>query len=353
MTKCFRNPAAASLPRRGITAWVLDKFEPEFDRYIDEQHDEQDAIIVPLRSGPIESYRWTTKHFRTVAQALFATWKRSLGSRRLAAQGAERQRALLKFDQALAEAFSRKIPHIADHLVVSQNLLPYLWQHGDLSGRTFDVLMTRLPILDLERTLDAASRAHPESKTLSDFRASLEVREAESEALSAARFWVTPHSDIAKIDPARTIKLDWQLPEKSGQIIRPQKIVFPASTLARKGCYEMRDLARELKMTLQIAGPVLEAPDFWADIDGVVADGDWLENAALVVLPAWVEHWPRRLLLAAAAGVPVIATRACGLSGVLNVTEIPTGDAEALRLSVAKALDLFALERRVVSSSRL
>jgi hypothetical protein len=52
---------------------------------------------------------------------------------------------------------------------------------------------------------------------------------------------------------------------------------------------------------------------------------------AAVVLPAWVEHQPRRLLQAVAASVPVIATTACGLAGVPGVTTIPIGDVTALR----------------------
>jgi len=61
---------------------------------------------------------------------------------------------------------------------------------------------------------------------------------------------------------------------------------------------------------------------------------DWLADAAAIVLPAWVEHQPRRLLQAVAAGVPVIATTACGLANVPGVTTIPTGNAVALRNAI-------------------
>jgi hypothetical protein len=213
VTKCFRNPAATSLPRQGITAWLLDKFEPEFDQWMRENRDDGDVVCVPIRSNRVGNYHWDTRAFRAVYQAHFATFLRSLSSRRLAAQGAERQRALFRFDERLAQVYAKRLPHLANHLIVSQNLLPHLWRRGELGGRTFDVMMTRLPIAELEDVLDAAARFHPESKTLSDFRASPETRDAETAALAAARFLITPHSQIADFAGARAVKLDWHLPQ--------------------------------------------------------------------------------------------------------------------------------------------
>ena len=54
------------------------------------------------------------------------------------------------------------------------------------------------------------------------------------------------------------------------------------------------------------------------------------------VLPAWVELWPRKLLRAAAAGIPVIGSTTCGLRGVPNVAAFPVEDVDALRLLVAE-----------------
>ncbi len=59
-----------------------------------------------------------------------------------------------------------------------------------------------------------------------------------------------------------------------------------------------------------------------------------------MILPAWVEHQPRRLLRAVAAGVPVITTDACGLEGVPGVITVPTGDVEALRKAIRSVFDL-------------
>ncbi|MFL6527339.1 MAG: VanW family protein [Chthoniobacterales bacterium] len=336
VTKCFRNPAATSLARHGTTAWLLDKFEPEFDAWLQQKRGQRDTVFLPLKSARLTSYRWNVNGIAAIEQAKFATVVRSLGSRRLATQGAERQRALLRFDRQLAEAYAKRIPYIADHLVVNQNLLAHLWQRGDLAGRTFDVLMTRLPIAELEKTLDAAAVHHPQSRTIADFRAPPEVRDAETVALSAARYWITPHSHIARIAGDRAIKLDWSVPTTQMAFAPRDTIVFPASTLARKGCYELREVVHELNLKLKLGGPILEAANFWDGVDVVRQNGDLCESAAAFVLPAWVEHWPRRLLRAAAAGIPAIASEACGLRGVPNVIEISAGDIGALRDAIVR-----------------
>jgi glycosyltransferase involved in cell wall biosynthesis len=160
----------------------------------------------------------------------------------------------------------------------------------------------------------------------------VEIREAEAAALNAARYLITPHSYIASIAADRAIKLDWHLPKLQPSATRADTIFFPASTLARKGCHELREVARELNLKVALGGPILESPDFWSGID--LANHN--AAAAVVVLPAWVEHWPRRLLSAAAGGIPVIASESCGLRGVPNVVEIPKGDSGALGSVLAK-----------------
>ena len=211
--QCFRNPAASSLPRRGITAFLLDKFEPEFDRWVGKNRDHGDIALVPLSSKRFRAYRWTRKSSPAFFNRPLTTLRRSWMSRRLAAQGAARQRALLEFDRALALDFSRRIPHVADHLVVSQNLLPHLWRNGDLGGRTFDVLMTRLPIAELEKVLDTAEKMFPESRTLADFRSRPEIRDAEAEALDGRA--IMDHAAFRRshnLAGDRAVKLDWEVP---------------------------------------------------------------------------------------------------------------------------------------------
>lgn len=323
VTSCFRHPSTLDLPQNSVTAWLVDAWWPEHDAYLREQRNERDWLFTPLDGK--RGYRWTSAGFSRVCQAPFFVIRRSIVSRRLAAQGAARQRALLRMDEQLARSFAKRIPASATHLVVSQNLLPFLWRDGHLGGRTFDVLMIRLPMTSLQETLDRAAARWPDSPTLADFRADPKLVELEKSALAEARNWITPHSGIAKLAGDRAVKLDWQIPDAK-PANRGQQLLFPASTLGRKGAWELRELGEPLK----IVGPILEHPDFWNGQE--IERGEFsLEGVRAVVLPAWVENQPRRLLQAVASGIPVVASEACGLAGVEGVTTIPSGDVAAIR----------------------
>ena len=337
VTSCYRHPSAMALPQSAVTAYLVDEWWPEHDAYLKAHRGEKDWLFLPLESRRWKAgrYLWSTEGFARVCQAPFATLVRSWRSRRLTAQGAKRVCTLLAMDEAMVRAWERRIPPEATHLVVSQNLLPVLWRHGLLGGRTFDVLMTRLPMDQLQKTLNAAAARHPESRTLADFRAPAELVAAESEALAEARKWITPHVEIGRLAGAQWEQVPWAIPETPPPAVHGNAIVFPSSTLGRKGAWELRAALQPLGRPLQLGGPVLEGHDFWQGTATVPAGADWLEDAAAVVLPAWVEHQPRRLLLAVSAGVPVIASAACGLANVPGVTTIPTGDVAALRAALA------------------
>ena len=172
-------------------------------------------------------------------------------------------------DEALARHYARRLPFTATHLVISQTLLPFLWRDGVLGGRSFDVLMTRLPLEALQTTLDRAAQAWPMSPTLADFRAEPALLAAERDALAAARYWITPHSKIARLAgaKAREARLApahlW-----SSRNANDGAVFFPASTLGRKGAYELREVARDLDLTLALGGGILEDNEFW---NGVTA----------------------------------------------------------------------------------
>jgi hypothetical protein len=335
VTSCFRNPVAANLTRQGQVAWLVDAWQPEHDRYLQDNRSGSDWLFTPLHSRrwSIGPYRWNGSGFARVLEAPLLVAKRSWKSRRLAAQGAARQRTLLAFDEELARTYSHRLSPFATHLVVSQNLLPFLWRDGVLGGRTFDVLMTRFPLAELEDVLDRAAAAHPDSRTLADFRAPEEIVTAELEALAVAGRWITPHRAIARLAGDRACLLDWQIPTRPA-VSRGDAIVFPASTIGRKGAYELREALKGLQLPLRHCGPVIESPGFWAGIETKDADEHWLQGARCVVLPAWVEHAPRRLLEAIGAGVPVIASSACGLDGMDGVVTVPAGDADALKAAI-------------------
>ena len=337
VTDCFRHLETGTLATHGHAAWLLDAFWPEYDRYLTDHRLPADWLFTPLdrRRWKIGPYRWDSTGFAKVHSAPFEVARRSFISRRLAAQGAARQRALLRFDEALAQCYARRLPPEATHLVVSQNLLPWLWRAGVLGGRTFDVMMTRLPIGALQTALDRARLRHPESPTLADFRADARLLDDETAALAEASHWITPHAVIAKLAGSRAIKLDWHLPAPDSARRGGKEIVFPASTLGRKGAYEMRAVARELGLHLRLGGPIMEDTAFWEHVAASPANASWLDDAGIVVLPAYVEHQPRRLLQAVAAGVPVLASEACGLAGVANVTTIREGDPAAIIAALA------------------
>jgi glycosyltransferase involved in cell wall biosynthesis len=115
-------------------------------------------------------------------------------------------------------------------------------------------------------------------------------------------------------------------------------IIFPASTVGRKGCYELREALRGLDVKIVAMGPDIEGVDFWEGFDVERGGAGWMETADLVVLPAFVEHRPRRLLQAAAAGIPVIASSACGVENISGIETIEAGYAVALRTVILSAL---------------
>jgi hypothetical protein len=345
---CFREASRAVAGTRGRTAFLLDEYWPEHDAYVTTMRGERDVLRIPLdgRRYGKSNYAWTASGWAEVAQAPLAAVRRAVGSRRLAAQGAERQRTLLGYDERLALELARLLAYDTTHAVVMQNLLPFLWREGHLGGRTFDVLMTRLPLAYLHERLDAAASTHAESGTLADFRADEQLVRGEEEALRAARRIVTPHAEIARLFGDRAEVLGWRIPPPGPAPRRGPLIVFPGPTLGRKGAYLVRSAALELDLRIAVAGPLLEGEDFWRGVRHERRDfgGDWLDGGAAVVAPNYVEHRPRRLLEAVARGVPVIASAACGLGALPGVTEIATGDYTALRDALA-GVDVFDAAR--------
>lgn len=347
MQACFRQlKVQPSTNAFGRTAYLLDDYWPEFDRYISNTKRETDLLCVPLNGKRFRrpNYAWTTNGFGVVKQnRLFTLW-RSHQSRKLASQGATRQSALLSAHKKLADRYASQLSYDVTHVTLMQNLLPFLWRSGDLGGRTFDVLMTGLPIAVLQDRLDAAFKLHAQSRTLSDFRADDWLVEAESEALRQARRIITPHKEIATLYPEKSVLIDWAIPALETQMKRvvrcEPKLVFPAATLGRKGAYELRDAIAGLDIHLGIVGQILEGKGFWDGfrVDQLTAGEDWLAGATAVVLPAFIEHKPRRLLEAIARGVPVIASSACGLGDIPGVINIQAGDVNSLRAEIKNVL---------------
>lgn len=345
VSSCFRHLKPDTDENPGRSAWLVDESWPEWNSYLTQLESPPDLLLRPLDGERWHkpNYAWNGEGFRHTRNATLLTLRRAWSTRRLREQGAERQRALLAWDERLARHYARQLQPEHTHLVVAQNLLPFLWRDGVLGGRTFDVLMVRLPIHELQKQLDEAARLHPESKTCADFRAPAEMADAEAQALVAAEHWITPHQFIASLAGPRAVTVPWKMATPSATAGKgANRVIFPASTLGRKGAYELREAARALDIELVCLGGIIESKDFWQGVkmhrpaEGM---GSWLDGAAAVVLPAFVEHRPRRLLAALAAGVPVITTPQCGLGGMAGVTEVPVGDAAALTQALSNALN--------------
>jgi hypothetical protein len=349
--KCFRHDAAhRPTPEAGVrTAFLLDENWPEFQAYVAEARRGRDVLGVPFDGGRLTPprYRWPAEGFGHTGSAGLAALARAWAIRRAGAQGPARREAELDGAAAIARRLARLAGPEIEHLVVAQSLLPFLWREGELGGRSFSVLMTRLPIEALHARLDQAFAAHPDRSTLGDFRAPAWLARAETEALAAAQSVVTPHTEVARLFPGRTVALTWRAPPAmAGERPPPQprRIAFPGPTVARKGVYDLREAARALDLEVVLMGSELEGAGFW---DGVrtlrpdpAAPGGWLEGVAAVVQPALVEDQPRRLLAALGAGAAVVATAACGLAPQPGLTLTPQDDPQSLTRALREVLDL-------------
>lgn len=328
---CSKNVEKTSLVKKQKkTAFLVDEYWPEFDSYIQKQRRSQDLFFIPLdgKKYKKQNYKWNCSGFAKVKSQFFFTLKRSFISRKLSDQGAQRQRALMNFQEELAKRYAKQIPYDVDHLVITQNLLPYLWKSGELGGRTFDVLMTRLAWKQLQKTLDEAALKYPDSKTLKDFRLEQEWLVLEEQALAAARFCISPHSQIQKMYPSKMIKLDWQLPKTNTASMQKlgERYIFPAAALGRKGAYEVREVFRELQIPLYTFVKNFEGKDFWSGVKIQKLEDDWLKEAKVVLFFSYLESRPHKLLEALSRGIPVIASSACGLENLKNVESVNSKD---------------------------
>lgn len=346
-TTCFKHPGkitALNIPRR-TTAFILDEKWPEFEQYIDSVTKQGDFFITPFSPSSrfkIARYLWKTENRQY--NFAFIALRRALALRMTAAKKKNIPSVYQEYDERIVQYIKRAIPVECTHIVITQNLLPFAWDRGLLGGRTFDVLMTRLPMEILQRKLDIAHSIHPGSKTLNDFRAEASLVEMENTALTHASHIITPHQEIASIFNNKSIKLDWYLPKVSGMHYSGDKVLFPASALARKGAYEMRQLAQELSLKVVIISNAIEMNGFWQDANVNIVEGDVFKDIALVVLPSYIEHQPRLILKALANHIPVIATDVCGIPESDNLTIIPVGDYNVLKAAVINVLDKVALK---------
>jgi hypothetical protein len=353
-SECFRHRRNTK-PLTARTALLLNERTPELARWLESHSQDADWLVPWLRPGrrhtgwqpgsrlPLGSQA-TTQHAFYIAR--WAGWRRMLAQQWSRGEGASRQRVRQQSAEWLAQAYAARLQPAHTALTLTQELLVPLWRSGCLGGRTFDVFMHELPGSELQKRLDAAARKQPDAQCLSDFRVGKHWLQDEWQALRQARFLVTAHADIHRT--LRNAGLDctlvpWQHGERSAASPRlkrdpsvPLTIAFAGSALARKGDFAVASAARESGARVLILGSAPSNLTGWQGVNwkqiGYV--GNWIDEADVVVLPAYVEHQPRALLRALDAGLPVIASEACGLGELAGWTCVPPGDAPALKAAI-------------------
>lgn len=312
--------------------WVVDEDWPEFAAYRREAFAPGDRVL-DVRSD------WRMR-VADLAARLLRRWRLWRGD--------PLPRARLLAQRLFARALASRLGADDVRLVLPQGVLPHLWEAGELQGRRFDVCMTALPMRDIQRLLDQAAHRHPGSQTLRDFRADDALVRAEDAAFAQAERWITPHARILALAGERGLALPWSVPDAAvGHAPADVPCVFlAASALARKGAIELREALRGLRARLVLPPGTQECPRFWDGFDVVrvrsMAEG--VAGAGVVVLPAWVEHQPRGLLLGLASRKPVVATAACGLPGDAAWTCVEAGDVAALRAAILRVLPAIAIQ---------
>jgi VanW like protein len=346
---CSRH-APELATRGGKCAVLVDEHWPEFSGWLG-MHAPHDLLLSPwplhgmLARRLPTNYAWPANTFQHSLAFPLQVVRRSRHMRGLAEQGAARQQALLDWSARFAAAYAKKLGYEYTDLVVAQSLLPFLQQAGELGGRRVTVLAHRLPLKLLHQRLDQLAKTHPGSRTAADFRTDDALVAAEWSALQSAHRIITPHAEIAAAFPATAELLAWQQLASTAPAAQTRSndqmptVFFPASTVARKGAYELRTALQKMPVPVRLLqfSSQLEGEQFWQDIEGIALETvtprtiPW-QRIDAVCLPTWIETRPYLLLQALMRGIPVITTLAAGLHGddhLLTLT--PIGDSAALR----------------------
>lgn len=253
----------------------------------------------------------------------------AIGKQRKRLMRRRRQAAFARADE-LARIYARRLDPAVRHLTVDIGLLLPLWRSGALGGRTFDVLAGRPPLATVHRLLDEAAAAFPDRPLLNDFRASPKDVLDEEAALAAASQIISAHALVISESRRPTVRLEWDLPPVAPSADKPDLIVFAGPVVSRQGCYEVKEVARRLGVSVAYTGSMLEGAGFWGEIPASPAPSDWVSRAKLVLAPCVVEARPRAILRAMAAGVPVVTTVGSGVAEQPGVHHLAFGDVDAL-----------------------
>jgi hypothetical protein len=190
---CFRHrpPGVDALQPNSMTsAFLIEECWPEFQDFVtqtraSQQHLHRHELFLPFRSTVWQParYHWKGNGFSRITAAILPTALASFQARLSLRRRATVAEMQIDQSNQLAEFYGRRLAPSLTHLYIAQSLLPGLWMRGDLGGRTFSVLMSRLPLAVLHRKLDELAARYPDRTTFSEFRAPDWMVEAEREAL--------------------------------------------------------------------------------------------------------------------------------------------------------------------------
>ena len=340
---CFRHLKPPRSARSSKAAFLIEECWPEFQEFVAGVRTGNDVLYLPFHSRLWANprYKWQQNGFEEIHAASFPTAVSAIKARLGMYKQITPIELQLRRSNELAGFYATRLAFSADRLYVAQSLLPHLWKNGDLGGRSFSVLLSRTPLALLHKKLDSLLEKYPDRMSFNEFRAPEWMVQAETEALREAESIITPHSVLARLYPPKTIKLKWSLPQPELRMengCSNKTIVFPGPSLARKGAFELREAVKDLKVKIRTLRQASEPETFWKDVFIAPAGTDWLQEASVVVQPAFLENNPRVLLGALSAGIPVIATPECGLEGFSNLTLIPEGDVAALSQALCSVL---------------
>jgi hypothetical protein len=356
--QCFRHRPLDEQVTQGRTALLLDGWSPEFADYLRQHWPDADYCTpIPWR---LAFWRTTDLGWQTDNAAYRAKWasvRRALWQRLWARHtGGQRQASIIDGGRWLANAYARHLRPEHTTLVIDQSLLPHLLVSNALHGRRVAVLAHALPMQVIQERLDAAVQHWPQDTSLNDYRATPTLMQAEREGLVRAERIVTAHADVAahmsSCTKAVIDHLPWALPTMQTADKMATKVssdtpvvAFPSTALARKGIRELAAALRGLRCRLRVIGEPPTDTELFSGLDvEYIARGKetrrrLFDGAAIVVLPAHIEHHPRALLSALACGMPVVATPACGIPLRDGLHLVDAGDVDGLRNVLMELID--------------
>lgn len=368
-TSCFRHRSgfAGLASQHGSSVALLERLTPELASYLQGR---PARLVLPQalthgQAAQIARHLAPASCVPPPADRLGHAWalRRALWLRWHSQSPGRRQASILHVQRWQATLAAQSLRATDTQALVDQAYLPHLWSNGLLAARNLAVWMPALPMQAILRQLDAAARRWSDEPSLSDYRPEARLAEDELQALRSARLIVTPHHAVAQWARqhlrAEVHELPWQLPALPGPCAatpasgnpRQLSLALACSALARKGWRELCEAlhgiaamaqARGVELRLIVLGSLPSAARLPTSVSTTTMGygSPWIASARAAVLPAHVEHSPRAALQALAAGLPVVATSACGIAPRPGLLLVQAGDSQALATALAAALGL-------------